>query len=182
MSARTFVFCDLCNPDALRNVEQRRGPERGDYDGRRFTDGRAWIESDVETAMQEHGWILTTGGAHICSRCVEQAQAAREAITPHEHDADSGRSFIFCDCCNAMGIRYIEQRRESSRNGNGDTRRITDGRAWFENNDSAAVENGWLITEDGKHYCPQCKSRHPNLGMEIEVDQVALPLKTAARS
>lgn len=162
MSTRTFVFCDICNPEALRNVEQRRHPKRGDRDGRRITDGRAWIESDVESAIQQHGWLLTTGGAHICPHCVEMAQQTRDAIDPHDHSPDNGRSFIFCDCCNTMGIRYIEQRRQSKREDQ-THRRITDGRAWHDDDLEAALEDGWQLGEDGKHYCPQCLKRHPDL-------------------
>lgn len=68
------------------------------------------------------------------------------------------RSFVFCDICNPQGIRTIEFRRaprkEDIRNG----RRICDGRFWFEGNLSAAVQNGWITTEKGKHICPSCKA------------------------
>ena len=173
MTTRTFVFCDICNPDALRNLELRRSPDRGDYGGRRNTDGRAWIGRDVETAIQEHGWILTTGGAHICPHCMEQAQQSRKSIQPHDHEPDGGRSFIFCDCCNIMGVRFIEQRRRAERTDGGHHRRLTDDRSWFEDDEDAAKENGWVVTEDGRHYCPKCRTRHPDLiADEIYIDQV----------
>ena len=77
MSIRTFIFCDFCNPQGIRYVEQRRTIDRGDRDGRRITDGRAWYEGghdDVKTAVTEHGWAVTTEGKHICPHCQQHLQ------------------------------------------------------------------------------------------------------------
>jgi len=66
------------------------------------------------------------------------------------------RTFIFCDICNQQGLRSIEFRRsprENDRNG----RRLCDGRAWFEGDLSAAIKNGWVISNDGQHLCPVCQ-------------------------
>jgi hypothetical protein len=67
------------------------------------------------------------------------------------------RDFIFCDICNPQAIREVEMRRATGRLGTG--RRITDGRAWFDGTDQAAVAAGWLATEDGQHICPSCLER-----------------------
>lgn len=68
------------------------------------------------------------------------------------------RSFIFCDICNPLAIRYIEFRRAGSRDKRGG-RRVTDGRAWFDGDDGAAVKAGWVIAENGQHVCPNCFER-----------------------
>lgn len=71
MSTRTFLFCDICNPQALRYVEQRRGSRRGDT-GIRITDGRAWYEGDAKSAVASRGWRTIGIGKHACPRCVER--------------------------------------------------------------------------------------------------------------
>ena len=68
------------------------------------------------------------------------------------------RSFIFCDICNPLSVREVEMRRAtSSRNGNG--RRITDGRAWFDGTDAEAKTAGWVDSGDGQYICPACFDR-----------------------
>lgn len=78
MAIRTFLFCDTCNPQATRSVEQRRDSWRGDKGGRRLSDNRAWIEGSIEEAVREHGWHETPDGHHICPAC-----QARRRIAPH---------------------------------------------------------------------------------------------------
>jgi hypothetical protein len=78
VSVRTFVFCDVCNSQGLRCVEQRRGLHRVQGAGRRITDDRAWLEGDL-TAALDHGWRVTPDGRHLCPRC-----ATRHANWPHE--------------------------------------------------------------------------------------------------
>jgi len=74
VTIRTFVFCDACNPQATRYVEQRRSASRGDHGGcggrrgRRATDGRAWFEGAVHDAEQA-GWRVTREGRHLCPAC-----------------------------------------------------------------------------------------------------------------
>ncbi|MCP4043254.1 MAG: hypothetical protein GY731_15065 [Gammaproteobacteria bacterium] len=163
MSVRTFVFCDICNPRGIRCPEQRRGGGRGDRGSRRISDDRAWFEGNVETAVDEHGWKLTQDGAHVCPHCLEQERLGRFPVTTHYHAPKNGRSFIFCDCCNQMGIRYVEQRRDAKRDDQ-HGRRITDDRAWVEgDSQTAAEQHGWVLTGDGRHYCQKCYERHPDL-------------------
>ena len=69
MSERTFVFCDICNPQGTRYVEQRRGLARGPETGRRLTDGRAWFEGSIEEATATHGWAVASNGLHLCPEC-----------------------------------------------------------------------------------------------------------------
>lgn len=72
MAVRTFVFCDVCNPQGIRYVEQRRTPKRDRPHGRRVTDGRAWHEGSAADAARS-GWKVSTDGSrHICPRCHER--------------------------------------------------------------------------------------------------------------
>jgi hypothetical protein len=64
---RVIIFCDVCNPQGIRYIEQNRSTQRGDLGGRRVTDGRAWYEGSLDEALQL-GW-LHVGGEHICPRC-----------------------------------------------------------------------------------------------------------------
>lgn len=64
---RIIVFCDTCNPQGIRYIEQQRNSERGDEGGRRITDGRAWYEGSLTEAGQI-GWIID-GDKHICPKC-----------------------------------------------------------------------------------------------------------------
>ena len=67
---QTFVFCDLCNPQGFRFVENRRDSDaRSVKTGRRITDGRAWAEPDL---MQGKNWVTTADDNHYCQKCVEQ--------------------------------------------------------------------------------------------------------------
>jgi len=78
MSIRTFVFCDICNPQGLRSIEFRRTPRDEQRNGRRISDGRAWFEGKPEMARQA-GWRCTPDDRHICPHCqkasdIEQVQ------------------------------------------------------------------------------------------------------------
>ena len=68
MSIRQFIFCDICNPQALRSVEFRRAPREDDRTGRRISDGRSWFEGELASAI-ELGWLVTGEGLHICPLC-----------------------------------------------------------------------------------------------------------------
>jgi len=68
MAIRTFVFCDVCNPQGIRYVEQRRSGNRDGTIGRRVTDGRAWREGGVSEAEQG-GWAMDRTSRHVCPRC-----------------------------------------------------------------------------------------------------------------
>lgn len=69
------------------------------------------------------------------------------------------RTFVFCDFCNALGVRTVDNRRfprEPATAG----RRCSDGRAWFEGDVTLAVaEYGWEETPEGHHACPHCLAR-----------------------
>ena len=41
---RVIIFCDICNQQGVRYIEQQRSTQRGDDGGRRVTDGRSWYE------------------------------------------------------------------------------------------------------------------------------------------
>jgi len=70
MSIRTFIFCDICNPQGLRSIEFRRSPRTSDREGRRISDGRAWFDGDMSHAI-ENGWRTDKKGQHICPSCKE---------------------------------------------------------------------------------------------------------------
>jgi len=67
---RVIIFCDICNPQGIRYIEQNRSVQRSDKGGRRITDDRAWSESSLEEALNE-GWHHKDG-RHICPRCQER--------------------------------------------------------------------------------------------------------------
>ena len=70
MSIRSFVFCDICNPQAIRTIECRRSNRNEELrNGRRISDGRAWFEGDLETAVKQAGWLVTSENKHICPAC-----------------------------------------------------------------------------------------------------------------
>jgi len=73
MSIRTFIFCDICNPQGLRSVEFRRRP-RKERTGRRLSDGRSWIEGGSASVAVENGWSINRDGKHICPACIAHAQ------------------------------------------------------------------------------------------------------------
>ena len=68
MSIRTFIFCDICNPQGIRSIEFRRAPREGDRNGRRLSDGRSWFEGSLPAAI-ENNWIADSTGQHICPAC-----------------------------------------------------------------------------------------------------------------
>ena len=68
MSIRTFIFCDICNPQGIRTIEFRRAPREGDRNGRRISDGRFWFEGSVSAATKS-GWITNPTGQHTCPAC-----------------------------------------------------------------------------------------------------------------
>ncbi len=67
---RVIIFCDICNQQGIRYIEQKRNIERGDVDGRRITDGRSWFEGSLEEAL-DAGWDYNNG-SHTCPRCIEK--------------------------------------------------------------------------------------------------------------
>ncbi|WP_126454973.1 hypothetical protein [Sulfuriflexus mobilis] len=62
MAIRTFIFCDVCNPQGNRAIDN------GSQYGRRYADGRAWFEGDPQEAS-ENGWVCTSEGHNLCPRC-----------------------------------------------------------------------------------------------------------------
>lgn len=83
----------------------------------------------------------------------------------------SVRTFIFCDACNPLGIRTINNRRSNferrdinnKRNTDGrrkiDGRRNSDGRAWYEGTLESGIEHGWVINNGEFVVCPSCDER-----------------------
>ncbi|MFQ3236052.1 MAG: hypothetical protein ACI9C4_001616 [Paraglaciecola sp.] len=69
---RAFIFCDICNRQGLRYIEQNRSSQRGDEGGRRVTDGRSWYEGTLQEALNV-GWV-DDDGQHICPHCHQRAQ------------------------------------------------------------------------------------------------------------
>jgi hypothetical protein len=67
---RVIIFCDVCNPQGIRYIEQNRSTQRGDEGGRRITDGRSWFEGPLDEALKLH-W-LQEDGEHVCPRCQER--------------------------------------------------------------------------------------------------------------
>lgn len=78
MSIRKFVFCDICNPQALRSIEFRRSKRLDTRIGRRISDGRAWFEGEPKSAI-EAGWLCSPDGRHICPAC-RNMQTAIEGL------------------------------------------------------------------------------------------------------
>jgi len=68
MTLRTFIFCDICNPQGVRSIEQRRSRKELDRNGRRICDGRSWVEGGLSEA-KNNGWIAKPNGQHICPIC-----------------------------------------------------------------------------------------------------------------
>ncbi len=69
MSHRAFLFCDICNPQAIRVIEMRRGSHgRDPRMGRRVIDGRSWFDGD-EDAARRAGWLCLEDGHHVCPIC-----------------------------------------------------------------------------------------------------------------
>jgi|GEM_PF-1730032 len=78
MARRSFIFCDICNPLAIRDVEMRRGTGRITK-GRRVTDGRVWFDGSEDDARNE-GWVATDDGRHICPACFERMRSMRHIL------------------------------------------------------------------------------------------------------
>lgn len=78
MARRSFVFCDICNPLAIREVELRRATGRTG-NGRRYTDGRMWFDGSDQEALAA-GWIPTDDGQHICPACFDRMRAMRHVL------------------------------------------------------------------------------------------------------
>ncbi len=162
MSLRSFVFCDICNPEGYRCIEHRRPSQRDDYYGRRVSDGRAWYEGDDSAAI-ENGWVISDEGRHICPHCLEHHSPVTDSNSTNQSGkVHTAKTLLFCDLCNPEAVHYIEDRRKGER-GNSLGRRIADGRAYYDGDISLAAEEGWQITSRGKHYCPRCGTRHPEL-------------------
>lgn len=68
MSIRTFIFCDICNPQGLRSVEFRRSPRENERNGRRLCDGRSWFDGKLSDALKQ-GWMVDSDQQHICPVC-----------------------------------------------------------------------------------------------------------------
>jgi hypothetical protein len=81
MARRSFIFCDICNPLAIRDIEMRRNTQRcvDKTKGRRITDGRAWFDGADEEA-QADGWVATEDGQHICPTCFERMRSMRHIL------------------------------------------------------------------------------------------------------
>jgi len=82
MSRRAFIFCDICNPQAIRCLELRRNCPRGRDSGRRASDGRAWFEGEDDEARQA-GWLLLDGGRHVCPDCLKQLKSLQPLLEKH---------------------------------------------------------------------------------------------------
>lgn len=67
MTIRTFIFCDICNPQCVRSIEFRRAPRNSERGGRRISDGRSWFEGSLSNAASQ-GWLITDTN-HICPAC-----------------------------------------------------------------------------------------------------------------
>lgn len=72
MTIRSFIFCDICNPQGFRTIEKRRNTTRKSSPGRRISDGRSWIEGTVDEALSL-GWIIDAQERHVCERCAARA-------------------------------------------------------------------------------------------------------------
>jgi hypothetical protein len=79
MTIRSFIFCDFCNPMAMRLVEVRRsGNLREERLGRRISDGRMWFEGSLSEAS-ELGWEVNDMGQHICPVCTARHRELNES-------------------------------------------------------------------------------------------------------
>ena len=80
MARRSFIFCDICNPLALRSIEMRRtANSRDQRDGRRLSDGRAWYDGGDNEAKVA-GWVVTDDSQHICPACFERLRSMRNVL------------------------------------------------------------------------------------------------------
>lgn len=79
MSLRTFLFCDICNPQGIRTIDTPVGHNDNEHWGRRTTDGRAWFEGDAQFAVSTLGWMETEDGRHLCPSCTRRHPEFRPA-------------------------------------------------------------------------------------------------------
>lgn len=93
MGVRTFIYCDYCNPNAIRFVD-RRPPERAFVGGRRNSDSRSFIDGDDADALAA-GWKVVMG-RHFCPRCTQHAEHLQggQSDTPGTQ-RDAGSSGLF---------------------------------------------------------------------------------------
>ena len=168
MSERSFIFCDACNPRRIRCPEMRRSKRGVQGARRRWSDGRAWIEASPEVAVSEHGWVVTTETACVCPECYarlrDEGDMVLEPVAAARLDVlVKPVTFTFCDICNPQGLRCLETRRRVPRMDRSG-RRFGDARAWHDGEAREAVaESGWTTADDGRHICPQCQARHPEI-------------------
>ncbi|MBI5918894.1 MAG: hypothetical protein HY849_05935 [Nitrosomonadales bacterium] len=80
MGVKTFIYCDFCNPSAIRFVD-RRVPERS-LDGRRNSDSRSFIDGGGADALAS-GWKIVDG-RHFCPRCIQHAHKLPAAESSSE--------------------------------------------------------------------------------------------------
>lgn len=59
------------------------------------------------------------------------------------------RTIIFCDHCNPLGLRTINDRFTKNR-------RLGDYRTWYEGNLEEAHDAGWRKSVSGHDLCPKC--------------------------
>ncbi|WP_126454975.1 hypothetical protein [Sulfuriflexus mobilis] len=80
MAIRSFIFCDACNPQGIRTIND------GFQYGRRNDDGRTWYEGDICEAS-ECGWVSNAEGHHLCPKChargLGEILAETHVQTPH---------------------------------------------------------------------------------------------------
>ncbi len=79
MPRRSFIFCDICNPQAVRYVEMRRSIGRDSRIGRRLSDGRNWFEGSDEEAVAA-GWVAAEDGKYVCPICSGRMKRMRHAL------------------------------------------------------------------------------------------------------
>lgn len=80
MSMKTFIFCDLCNPLCLHQMDRREQSREGIAAGRRFTDNYSWLEGGIDESTQ-NGWMVTSNNKHICPRCYAKHKDAVFSIS-----------------------------------------------------------------------------------------------------
>lgn len=68
MSARTFIFCDVCNKQAIRTISNTSSVKGQPV--RRNSDSRAWFEGTVDESLR-HGWYVTAAKENVCPKCYE---------------------------------------------------------------------------------------------------------------
>jgi hypothetical protein len=89
MGIRTFIYCDYCNPNAIRFVD-RRPPERAFVGGRRNSDSRSFIDGNDADAIAA-GWKVVTG-RHFCPRCTQHADYLQAQTNSSETTGASSSS------------------------------------------------------------------------------------------